>query len=132
MAKVVKKLFLVDTQVFLWFLMDDVRLGEAKSVIADRGNRMFLSSASVWEIMIKMEIGKLKVPANLKEAIDTSGLEVLPIELDHVLQLGKLPKHKNHKDPFDRILVSQAIAERLCLLTADKKMESYKVDLVRV
>jgi len=123
--------YLLDTQVFLWWLSDDSRLGKvARNIIADPDKTIYVSAASAWEIAIKKALGKLKAPAELAEILEEEGFLELPILFRHAEYLEKLPWH--HKDPFDRILIAQALAENLILITADRKFELYGISLVRL
>lgn len=122
--------FLLDTHVFLWFVSGDKQL--PKSIldkIKDINTPCFLSSASLWEITIKKQIGKLKLEITLNELFDyiqRNQIEVLQTNFDHLLILENLPKH--HGDPFDRLIISQAIAEDLIIITRDKLFKKYKVN----
>jgi PIN domain nuclease of toxin-antitoxin system len=115
---------LLDTQVFLWFLADSRRLSSrARKLIID-AERVFVSSASIWECCIKVGLGRIEIdPAALVAGIDASGFESLPITPRHALSVAGLPAI--HKDPFDRMLVAQAISDGLVLLTADRALEGY-------
>lgn len=109
---------LLDTQVYLWFLADSRRLGrQARRAIAGAAE-VHVSAASLWEAAIKARLGKLRVslPA-LVEGIEASGFLELPVRAAHAVAVVDLPEH--HRDPFDRLLVAQAIHESLQLLTAD-------------
>jgi len=89
---------------------------------------LFLSVASLWEITIKFQIGKLKLNISLEDLfnyIDRNQIEIIPINFEHLLTLSELPKH--HSDPFDRLLISQAIAENLILISRDKQLKKYKI-----
>lgn len=120
---------LLDTHTFLWWLSDDSQLGaDAKSIIADNQNVVFISAATGWEIAIKKALGKLEVPDNLDALVEKEGFEHLPITFYHGEQAGALPNH--HKDPFDRMLIAQAQAEGLVIVTADKTIPQYGVRTV--
>jgi PIN domain nuclease of toxin-antitoxin system len=124
---------LLDTHAFLWWISDDPRLSEkAKEIIADGRNELFFSAASGWEISIKARLGRLEVPEDLQrfisDQLSRNAIQVLPIYLSHALHTGSLPVH--HRDPFDRILVSQAILERMPLLSADPQISHYPVEVV--
>src|SRR5690554_3169346 len=102
--------FLIDTHIFLWFLGNDSRLTKnVLNLLEDPTHTVYLSTASIWEIVLKVSVGKLQIPNNLNIAIEASGFTLLPVELSHVLNLRQLPMH--HKDPFDRLLVAQALSE---------------------
>jgi PIN domain nuclease of toxin-antitoxin system len=124
---------LLDTHAFLWWISDDPRLSEkAREIIADGRNELFFSAASGWEISIKAGLGRLKVAGDLQRFIanqlSRNAIKILPIYLSHTLHTRVLPDH--HRDPFDRILVSQAILEEMPLLSADPKMSRYPVEVV--
>jgi PIN domain nuclease of toxin-antitoxin system len=124
---------LLDTHAFLWWISDDPRLSEkAKEIIADGRNELFFSAASGWEISIKAGLGRLEVPEDLQrfisDQLSRNAIQVLPIYLSHALHTGSLPVH--HRDPFDRILVSQAILEQIPLLSADLQIPHYPVEVL--
>ena len=124
---------LLDTHAFLWWISDDPRLsGRAREIIADGRNELYFSAASGWEISIKAGLGRLEVPEDLQRFISVqlsrNAFQSLPIYLRHALHTRALPGH--HRDPFDRILVSQAILEELPLLSADSQISRYHVEVV--
>ena len=124
---------LLDTHIFLWWISDDSRLSDrAREVIGDGRNELFFSAASGWEISSKAGLGRLDVPEDLQrfiaDQLSRNAIQVLPIYLSHALHTGSLPGH--HRDPFDRILVSQAILEKLPLLSADPQISPYPVQVV--
>lgn len=124
-----KTRFLLDTQVFIWWMEKSSRLSRAWfGLLTGADNQIFLSVASVWEMMIKQKKKKLRLPTKIELGIRQSGFGLLPIELVHVLAVGKLPLY--HQDPFDRILIAQAQVENLTLISADKKMARYKIKLL--
>lgn len=124
---------LLDTHVFLWLDAADGRVSAAvREACEDGANEVFLSLASVWEMQIKTALGKMRppvAPVKLVEAyFQNATLKVLPIELAHIRELGHLPA--NHGDPFDRMLVAQARCEGLVLVTADKALKTYPIELL--
>ena len=120
---------LVDTHVLLWWLMDSDSLGvKAKSLIANSKNIVFVSAATAWEISIKKSLGKLDAPDDMEEIILQEGFSPLPITLFHGQQAGALPSL--HRDPFDRMLVAQAQAEGLAILSADKVLNNYGIKVI--
>ena len=120
---------LLDTHVLLWWLSDDPRLSATcRDLIGDADNEIYVSAASTWEISIKRALGKLEAPLGLSSVIWNSGFAELPISLFHGEQAGGLPEH--HKDPFDRMLIAQAQAEGLEIVSADEKFQAYGVRLV--
>ena len=121
---------LLDTHSFLWFIAGHQNLSErAKNMILDPGNSVLVSIASLWEIAIKHGLKKLTLAEPfdvlIPEQIDRNGFEVLPIELSHLGEIIKLESH--HRDPFDRILIAQAIVEDLAVITNDAVFEKYPV-----
>ena len=119
---------LLDTHIYLWWLEDSPLLSKAARKVIDGAVSVYVSSASLWEAMIKISLGKLEAdPAELVAGIRASGFIPLPITPEHTLTLARLAHH--HKDPFDRMLLCQAITEPLRLVTADSLLQSYS-DLV--
>lgn len=121
--------FLIDTHVFLWWEWQSRELSSAcRMVLSDAGNRFAVSAASIWEVSIKRNSGRLKFHGDLIEACAANAFELLPIAPRHAELAGSLPLH--HSDPFDRMLVAQAMTESLVLLTQDRKMSLYNVPLL--
>jgi len=122
---------LLDTHVLLWWLADDKRLGkEARRLIADPSDTIFVSAATAWEIVIKQALGKLKFEGDLLDAqVDAQGFERLPVHFKHAAAVGDLPPI--HRDPFDRMLIAQARMENLRLLTADPDILGYPVNVLK-
>lgn len=123
---------LLDTHVFIWWFNEPEKL--SKKVLAaceDNKNELILSVASIWEMQIKMQLGKLRLTQSIKDLISTHratyDLQILPIFLNHILALDNLPVH--HRDPFDRILIAQASTERLAIVTKDQIFKEYTVQL---
>lgn len=122
---------LLDTQVFLWFLADSRRLKRGARKLIQEAQRVFVSSASIWECCIKIGLGRLDVdPAALVAGIEASGFDPLAIAPQHALATATLPNL--HKDPFDRMLIAQAMTEGLVLLTADRTLVGYSALVRRV
>jgi PIN domain nuclease of toxin-antitoxin system len=124
---------LLDTHVFLWWVTDSPRLSSrVREVIADGHNELFFSAASGWEIAIKARLGRLEIPDEperfLTEQLSRNAIQSLPVYLSHAVRTYALPAH--HRDPFDRLLVSQAILESLTLLTADPQISRYPVETI--
>jgi PIN domain nuclease of toxin-antitoxin system len=121
--------FLIDNHPFLWFVAGNKQLLESvKAKIFDINEACFLSVASLWEIIIKNQIGKLKLNISLEELFeyaDRNRIDINQISCVHLLTLSKLPEH--HSDPFDRIMVSQAISENFTLISKDKGLKKYKI-----
>lgn len=119
---------LLDTHVFLWFISADPRLPAAwRDAICDPANQVFLSVVSVWEATIKFQIGKLPLPEPpglyLPAQRRRHSIATLPLDEESVARLDSLPAH--HRDPFDRILVCQAIEHHLTIVTVDSLIEQY-------
>jgi PIN domain nuclease of toxin-antitoxin system len=117
---------LLDTHVLLWWLFDDDRLTPAmRAAIADPRTSVAVSAASAWEMAIKAARGKLTIPEDLAEEIERQGFEGLPVTVEDSLAAGALPRH--HDDPFDRMLIAQAVRRRFVLVTADRRFADYDV-----
>lgn len=122
--------YLIDTHIFIWAMENKKSLSESiKNEITDPNNTVFISVATVWEIIIKNAKKKLKAPKDIKGDIEASNFQLLPIGIEHVLEVKKLLNI--HKDPFDRILIAQTKAEGLTLITSDAKIWKYKIPLVK-
>lgn len=117
---------LLDTHALLWWLADDPSLREAaREAIASPESAVFVSAGSAWEIAIKQALGKLRGPGDLEAELESEGFAPLSITVGHALAAGALPRH--HDDPFDRLLVAQAQAEGLTIVTRDPRIEPYGV-----
>jgi len=120
---------LLDTHAALWWLSDDPTLSaSARAMIADPENTVFLSAVVVWEIRIKQGIGKLDLPDDFGEVLDSQRFPELPVTVDHAHAIADLPSI--HRDPFDRMLVAQAIVERMTIVTRDKSIAAYDVNVI--
>lgn len=120
--------FLLDTHVLLWWLANDPKLSaDVREIIRNPVNDSFVSAATIWEIAIKTSLGKLKQPDDLLVVLRDNRFQVLDISAEHCLNVGSLPWH--HKDPFDRMLISQALVEGLTIITVDEKFKFYDVPL---
>ena len=124
---------LLDTHIFLWMFLTPKRISaNVESLLKDSTNEIFLSSASSWEISIKYSIGKLKLPdapeIYVPDRIKRANLQRLEITHEHTLAIANLPQI--HKDPFDRLLITQANVENLTLLSADSIFDKYPVKLI--
>ena len=121
---------LLDTHALIWWLANNPTLSDrARDAIANPDNIIFVSAASAWEIAIKKSLGKLQTPNDLAMQIEAKGFIPLSIDLHHALTIESLPRH--HQDPFDRILIAQAIYERLTIITRDRKFSIYEVDIIK-
>jgi len=117
---------LLDTHLLLWWLGWPQRLPAAAKQAVETADQIHVSHASLWEMAIKCSLGKLTVDLQaLCRQIEVDGFEWLPISAPHLLAVATLPQHDDHKDPFDRLLVAQALTEPLLLLTADAKLARY-------
>ena len=120
---------LLDTHVLLWALTDDPSLSAAaRAAIVDGRNRVVVSAVSAWEITIKRSLGKLRAPADLAKEVAAHRFTPLAVSLEHALAVGALPDL--HRDPFDRLLVAQAGVEGLTIVTRDRAIARYDVDVL--
>jgi PIN domain nuclease of toxin-antitoxin system len=120
---------LLDTHAALWFLSGDDRLGEnARRHLVDGTNRVLLSTAVVWEIAIKRSLGKLTAPDEYLSLLLDAGVQPLAVSIDHAAAVEDLPPH--HRDPFDRMLVSQANIEGGAIVSRDDALRAYEVTLI--
>ena len=123
---------LLDTHAVIWYVTKDSRLSKTSyEIIDDPANKCFISIASLWEMGIKFSIGKLELNNDLQqifEIIHRTGFEFLPISVNHVLSCAQLPFH--HRDPFDRIIIAQALTEKLSIITQDTHFRKYDVTVV--
>ena len=122
---------LIDTHVLLWALTEESRLSRRVRSLLPVAD-VWISAASIWEILTKVQVGKLSLPTPVGSYLTTklaaNGVSVLPVILDHVLRIEEIELH--HRDPFDRILIAQSLAENLPLVTADPVFERYPVKLI--
>lgn len=124
------KRLLLDTHAFIWWIAGDDSLGPvARAQIADTHNQIFISAATVWEMAIKRQLGKLTAPDDLERVVERCGFTPLLIGLFHAQQAGSLPLH--HRDPFDRMLIAQAQADGLTIITQDAAFPAYGVRLIQ-
>jgi PIN domain nuclease of toxin-antitoxin system len=124
---------LLDTQAFLWWATARDKLSSAAlTACQDHANMLIVSVVSVWEIQIKLQLGKLTIASSLERLVENqvqvNRMQVLPVLLPHVHGVATLPSH--HKDPFDRLLIAQAVVESLTLVSADRNFSLYPVTLV--
>lgn len=121
---------LLDTQIYLWYLADSPKLSREARAEIGKADEVFVSAASIWEAAIKIGIGRLQVAApDLVAGIEASGFAELPVTAEHGAAVADLAPH--HNDPFDRVLIAQAIHEPVRFLTADRTLKRYS-DLVEV
>jgi len=124
---------IIDTHSFLWWAEDSPRLSrKARAVFADGNSRLLWSVASTWELAIKVGIGRLRLPEPVLEYVMSRmarhGIDSLALEHSHAARVATLPHH--HGDPFDRVLIAQALVEGVPVLTADPRFKEYGVDVV--
>lgn len=121
---------LIDTQALLWILSEDKRLSEdAKNEYLNRENTIFLSMASIWEMSIKISLNKLKLRNSVEKIVEEhvvgNDIKLLRIESSHIYPLQKLPFY--HRDPFDRLIICQAMYEKMPIISSDKNFDLYSV-----
>ncbi len=119
---------LIDTNVLIWWLRSDQQL-KAEAIKLLENNPVYVSIVSCWEIFIKMQTKKLRMPVNLDEGLEDSDFGLIPLKLDHLNTLEKLDMY--HKDPFDRVIIAQAIHENLTIMTSDKIFKKYPVSFLK-
>jgi PIN domain nuclease of toxin-antitoxin system len=120
---------LIDAHVLCWWIADQPELaGEARAAIADPDNIVGVSAATIWELAIKQAAGRLEFDGDFREELEANRFDILPIRLDHALAAATLPPH--HSDPFDRMLVAQAQIERLTIVTRDRRIPQYGVQVL--
>lgn len=124
---------LLDAHPFLWWIADDPHLSHrARRLIADGRNEVFVSVASTWEIAIKAGLKRVPMKEDperfIPRHLEESGFIALPVQLAHALKVSALPDH--HRDPFDRLIVAQAICEGMTLVTADEQIAPYPVKII--
>lgn len=118
---------LLDTHVLIWW-DEGARLSAAARSAIETADQVYVSAVSAWEIAIKVSLGRLRPTRTLTQAVEDSGFEELPVRLRHADQLTRLAPL--HRDPFDRMLVAQAVAERLTLVSRDRALARYQVPLI--
>ena len=124
---------LLDTHALLWLITDDERLSEnARQIFSNKGNRLFFSAASLWEICIKKSVGKISLKngwlQTIQAEMEVNTIQWLQIEMAHCAEVAEMPFH--HRDPFDRMLVAQAIVEDMQLLSRDNRLSDYAIERV--
>lgn len=119
---------LLDTNALLWWLAGQGLTDQAREAIADPANLVAVSAVSAWEISIKKALGKLTAPDDLEHQIQAGGFTPLPVTIAHGVAAGQLPRH--HDDPFDRMLIAQAAAEGLTIVTRDQRFRHYNAALL--
>lgn len=119
---------LLDTHAFIWWRENNARLNRGARQRIGTAAVVFVSVASAWEAAIKIAIGKLRLSESLEAGVEAAGFEKLPITFGHAQAVGMLPRH--HSNPFDRMLVAQALCERLTIVTHDRRFAPYGIDLL--
>jgi PIN domain nuclease of toxin-antitoxin system len=124
---------LIDTHVFIWWTNEPTRLSAVTyNLLIDPTTTAFISLASIWEMQIKLTLGKLgfetTLSALVEDEINRNRFELMPIELSHIYAVGSLPLH--HRDPFDRLLIAQSQTENLAILSIDEVFDAYGVNRV--
>ena len=123
---------LIDTHAFLWFITGDKQLPDKiVKLIGDSDNKCSVSIATIWEIVIKLSLDKLEIKGGfytIEDFLENNDFEMLPVDFSHTKVLLKL-EHP-HNDPFDRMIISQAIAEKLVIVTKDRIFKAYKVKVI--
>ncbi len=127
------KKLLLDTHTFIWWASDPNKLSKKSLALCeDRKNILFLSVASVWELQIKIQLGKIKLDVPLRDLIEeqigVNDLQILKVDLEHILELENLADY--HKDPFDRLLVAQSNLEDLKIVSKDSIIRKYTVNVI--
>lgn len=121
--------YLLDTHTFLWFVNNDPSLSSSAKTLLESPVILLLSVASLWEIAIKMSLGKLSLPDAFErfvpQQIALNKIQILPIETGHLNVVSSLPFH--HKDPFDRLIIAQAIVEKVSIVSIDSVFDGYSV-----
>ena len=125
--------YLIDTHILLWMASEQTQISsKIRKILSDEKCEIYLSVASIWEMAIKISLGKLGLPVELKQFIQAqvldNGIILMSVKKEHTYLLTKLPFH--HRDPFDRLLVSQSSVEDLAILTADKIFKKYDIQSI--
>ena len=122
-------ILLLDAHALIWWVDgNDSLAGPARRSIADPSNDVLVSAASIWELSIKQELGKLRIDADLEAEIETAGFSGLPVTIADAVAAGALPRH--HRDPFDRMLIAQANRLDAVIVTRDRAFASYDVKVL--
>ena len=124
---------LLDTHILIWFLSSSPQLTKKTIATLQSAEKVYASTVNIWEIVLKHSIGKLEIEFEIHDLlniIDESGFDILSIKPEHAIKLTDLPDY--HSDPFDRMLISQSLAEPLHLLTSDSKIGQYKGNVILV
>lgn len=122
--------YLLDTQILLWIFGESDKIpANATQIVKDKKNSLYVSKASFWEIAVKVNIGKLTLPFELDILIqETLSNDIEILEMSHILNIVSLPLH--HRDPFDRLIISQAIVEDILVISSDDKFLLYDIKMI--
>ncbi|HFC12954.1 MAG TPA: type II toxin-antitoxin system VapC family toxin [Anaerolineae bacterium] len=122
-------MIILDTHTLIWFIMNDVKLSNNAKKLVVSSEAVFVSVATLWEIAIKMSIGKLSLDGDFDDLFPAqllaNELKVLPIHVDHLSQVSQLPLH--HRDPFDRLIIAQGMVENMPIISRDAAFDAYPV-----
>lgn len=122
--------YLLDTHIILWWLTDLKEIApKASKIISNKENNIFISSVSLWEMAIKKSLGRLTLPRNIIEILQTENFQIIPMGYEEALGISDLPQI--HQDPFDRMLVMQAKLHNCVLITRDKNVMKYPVETIK-
>jgi PIN domain nuclease of toxin-antitoxin system len=124
---------IIDTQVLIWWTNDVSNISpRVQDIILNLDNELWLSLASIWEMQIKISLGKLDLPRALPDIITTqieeNQIKILPIELSHIYTIEQLPLH--HRDPFDRLIIAQSLTEKMPIASVDKAFDVYSIERI--
>ncbi len=125
--------YLLDTHIFLWYLLGNSNLSSQAKQIIDTKTNLYFGISSFWEIAIKVNIGKLQLNRPIEDVsleLDDMNIEILPITNQDIYIYSKLPLILNHRDPFDRILVAQAVNNQLILISRDSAFDHYSIQRI--
>lgn len=122
---------LIDTHVFIWWTSDYKNLSlSVYNLLCDLNTEVFLSIVSIWEMQIKLSLGKIQfktpLPQLIENEVKRNKIQLLPIDLSHIYALSDLPNY--HRDPFDRLLIAQAKSEKLVIISIDEKFDGYEIE----
>jgi PIN domain nuclease of toxin-antitoxin system len=124
--------YLIDTQILIWLFISPQKLPpKILKILKNIENDIFVSNVSIWEIAIKSSIGKLNLPFELKniiQEISEMSINILEITSEHLIKVADLPFH--HKDPFDRLIISQTIIENMPIISSDSNFKDYNIQLI--
>lgn len=120
---------LIDSHILIWALTEPDKLQSAhKKLLESTSNDIIVSVASLWELHIKASLNKLSLPDNLFDVLDENMISIIPVKREHLAELMNLPHH--HRDPFDRLLIAQSVAENFPILSYDSIFQNYPVEMM--